>query len=783
MKNPLMKRIPRELTGDWSKYLIVFLFLTLTIGFISGFLVAGDSMIIAYNNSFKDYNIEYGHFSLDEEIHQSFKKKLTQYGVSIEDMYYADLPIVRKKEINGSTEGTIRIYKDRKGMNRICVMKGKMPKKENEIAIDRMFADNNRLSIGDTVTVDQKKYKITALVALSDYSALYKDNSEMMFDSIAFSVGIVTDQAFHDIDASKLTYNYSWQYDEEPKDEEAETKCADTFMEHLYEETQAADIEIKDYLPRYANQAIQFTGDDMGGDRGMIIVLLYILIIMIGFVFSITIRHTIVKEATVIGTLRASGYTKGELLLHYLIPPVVITVVAALIGNVLGYSWFKNMVADMYYGSYSLPTYVTIWNADAFVLTTVVPAIMMLILNVIVIANSLKLSPLRFIRRDLSRRQRKKAVKLPHFRFLSRFRIRVILQNIPNYLILLFGIWFSSILLFFGCLMKPLLLETSDTMVDSMFAKYQYMLTTQIETKDPDAERFTMASYTYIGKTRTEDVTFYGVQKNSRYITYKIPSDGILISSMLADKYELKVGDTIRFKETYDTKEYQFKVKGIADYSASLAVFMNNKLMTKTFGFHKDTALSYLSDPELLVEKLGSPDTSEYYNGYMCNKKIKDIPDKYISTCITKSDITKMADQLMHSMGSVFGMIKYFALILAALLIYLLTKIVLEKNTVPISLCKILGYDNTEIARLYLVSTTWVVVGSVIFSLALAGMMMKGIFRIFLMDYNGWITVHIPMYLYPVMFVMMMAAYLVVALLQFRKIKKIPMDQALKNVE
>ena len=39
------------------------------------------------------------------------------------------------------------------------------------------------------------------------------------------------------------------------------------------------------------------------------------------------------------------------------------------------------------------------------------------------------------------------------------------------------------------------------------------------------------------------------------------------------------------------------------------------------------------------------------------------------------------------------------------------------------------------------------------------------------------------LYLYPIMFAMMMAAYLVVALLQFRKIKKIPMDQALKNVE
>lgn len=33
------------------------------------------------------------------------------------------------------------------------------------------------------------------------------------------------------------------------------------------------------------------------------------------------------------------------------------------------------------------------------------------------------------------------------------------------------------------------------------------------------------------------------------------------------------------------------------------------------------------------------------------------------------------------------------------------------------------------------------------------------------------------------MFLIIMATYVVVALLQFRKIKKIPMDQALKNVE
>ena len=45
VRNPLIKRIPKELIGDWKKYLVVFLFLVLTIGFVSGMYVAKESML------------------------------------------------------------------------------------------------------------------------------------------------------------------------------------------------------------------------------------------------------------------------------------------------------------------------------------------------------------------------------------------------------------------------------------------------------------------------------------------------------------------------------------------------------------------------------------------------------------------------------------------------------------------------------------------------------------------------------------------------------------------
>ena len=42
MKNPLRKRLLRELKNDIGKYLVIFLFMTATIGFVSGFLVADE---------------------------------------------------------------------------------------------------------------------------------------------------------------------------------------------------------------------------------------------------------------------------------------------------------------------------------------------------------------------------------------------------------------------------------------------------------------------------------------------------------------------------------------------------------------------------------------------------------------------------------------------------------------------------------------------------------------------------------------------------------------------
>ena len=755
MKNPLRKRLPRELKGELGKYLVVFILMVLTIGMVSGFLVADGSMIVAYNDGFEKYNIENGNFRTNQQIYKSQKEEIQNLGIKLYENFYIEEPLD-----NGST---MRFFKNRTEINGVCLMKGELPKATGEIAIDRMYADNNDLKVGDTLKSQNGKqtWKITGLVALSDYSCLFQNNNDSMFDSVKFGVSVVTPEEFDTLDQDKLQYNYSWIYDKQPKTEKEEKDVSEELMENIGE-----IVTLEAFVPRYLNQAITFTGDDMGSDKAMMIILLYIVIVIMAFVFGITISNTIRRESGVIGTLRASGYTRRELIRHYMALPVLVTLVGALVGNILGYTVFKNVCAGMYYGSYSLPTYVTVWSAEAFLLTTVVPVIIMLVVNYGVLRHKLRLSPLKFLRRDLSGRKRKKAIYLsPVIKIFSRFRLRVIFQNMSNYLVLFIGIIFANLLLMFGLLLPSALSHYQVEIQNNMLAKYQYMLSMPVsvmggsnklesmldmllfahdaETDNEDAEEFSAYSLnTLPTKYKSEEVTLYGVHDDSKYIDEDF-SDGVYISKAYADKFLLKPGDSITLKEKYEDDEYTFKISGIYDYNGSLCIFMPQEELNQTFDLGDD-----------------------YFSGYFSNSEITDIDSSYIGSVIDLDALTKISRQLSVSMGSMMGMVNLFAVAIYMILIYLLSKIIIEKNAQSISMTKILGYTNGEISRLYILSTSIVIVLCLLISLPIETTIMEVLFReMMLQSISGWIALWIDPMIYVQMFVIGLVTYAVVALL------------------
>lgn len=785
--NPLIKRIPKELIGDWKKYLIVFAFLVLTIGFVSGMYVANESMMKAADESVTKYEREDGHFEWSEKADSDLIKDVEsgeQVDMSAitgkEEEDASDVPVIiyenffrNEKEDNnndGKNDGTVRVFAKTDNINLACVLDGRLPENENEIAVDRMHADNVDMKVGDTIRVGGEKFEVVGLIAYVNYSTLHEKTTDLIFDAIKFDVAMVTDEGFDRLGES-IHYAYAWKYKDAPADEKEEKALSDDFRKVLAAQTMLHGNELKDYVPSYGNPAINFATDDMGSDMSMGGVILDILIIIIAFIFGVTISNTISKESSTIGTLRASGYTRGELVRHYLSMPVIVTFLAAIVGNILGYTVFKNVVVGMYYNSYSLPTYETVWNPDAFVKTTVVPIILMFVVNLIVIVRMLRHTPLQFLRHDLKKSKRKKAIRLPHWKFMSRFRVRIMFQNISNYLILFVGICFIMVMLAMAVGMPDTLTYYQKHASNLMFTKYQYVLKTYqnadgsiVTTDNEDAEMFAMKSLVKRSDALDEEISTYGVVDDSQYIKISdlesLEKNEVYISNSYADKYGIVIGDTIKLEEKYTDDTYNFKVCGIYDKCQSIAVFMPIDQYREVFDLDDDA-----------------------FSGFFSDAKITDIDSDMIASTITKRDITKMCDQLDHSMGSYMQYFQVLCILLSMAMIYLLTKLIIEKNENAISMTKILGYENREIASLYLLSTTIVMLVIDVFTVAVGVWVMNFAWKEILMTYSGWFSFHMETISYVKMFAFVLIGYVIVMILDFQRIKKIPMDQALKNVE
>ena len=897
MRNPLIKRIPRELRSDWHKYFVIIVFMVIMIGVISGMYVGHDSMLAAVYAGREELNLEDGSFELskrasqelldgissgeradvrtyyidkanneaDKKVAEAIEEKLNEqvteaieegvrtqcaaYGITDEKMiqeqidkaikksfdtaleeakkspeyktaceeayskahdeviktvdeewdevseryslndsdyfpvpvkiyehFYRDVP--EDFDNDGEEDATVRVFKSDSEVDMASFNEGRAPENDHEIAIDRMHADNVGIKIGDTITLGGKDFEVVGLLSYVNYLTLHESNTDLMFDAFGFDVGMVTPEGFAKL-TSRIHYSYAYKYATQPESKIEQAEFSENFLKALITQTLVYENEIEDYLPEYLRQASNFAISDIEGDSAGTSILCYILIGVIAFIFAIIISNTIDKEASVIGTLRASGYSRTELVIHYMSMPVIVTFLGAIIGNVLGYTVFKNMAVFLYYNSYSLPTCQAVWSTTALIKTTVIPLFLMFFINLFVIVKKMQLSPLRFLRHDLTKSKRTKARRLPKWSFIRRFRLRILFQNMPNYLVLIFGVILIELMLCFAFGLPDSLNHYGQEAPGMMFAEYQYMLMdcldengNAIETSEETAEQFSMTNLLYPKKKSTiregmgsggdESVTVYGIAKDSKYISLESEgADGdVYISSAFANKFGLSKGQKITLNAEYENKTYSFDVIGLVDYDGGIAVFMNADSFNRIF--EKD---------------------ADEFSGFFSGNEITDIDDQNIATVITSEDIIKVTNQLMHSMGGFMDIFKYALIVLAASLIYLLAKIIIERNENSISMVKILGFKDSEIGALYIVPTAIVVVLFSIISFVIGYYLMIWIFHAFMIQMDGYFAFFMKPSSMVMSVVYLLIGYAFVSVVDFARIRRIPLDVALKNIE
>ena len=469
---PLAKRLPRELRRNIGKYLGIFLLMCGSIALTSGFLLAAHSIGCLIDDMRDAYTIEDGRVTTSFEATDNQLKAAEGAaddagGVTLYKNFSIDA-IIKKTSGDDGTKRTLRTYAHRTKVDIASYCEGKEPKTDGEVAIDRVFATNNDLAVGDKVELEGRTYTICGIMTQPDSQALFLNNSDFTVNTITYGVASFT---FADRDLSTAD----------------RTDAEQDMVEALTD----ADARVDDLIDADSNQGIGYARDDVDGDSMMWMTLLDIIIVIMAFVFVVLTDATIEEESAIIGTLLASGYRRREIVLHYLALPAIVGVVAALLGTALGIAFFTEPMRSLYYGSYSLPPFQVYWSWEIFVKCAVVPAVALILITLVGLLRKMGKTPLQFLRHEASGKSgTKRGLQLPErMGFVSRFRLRIFLRNLGNFATLFVGIAFASLLLLFGLAILPTMTHYADNLETSLVAEHQYTLKAPLELEGTAEER------------------------------------------------------------------------------------------------------------------------------------------------------------------------------------------------------------------------------------------------------------------------------------------------------
>lgn len=747
MRNPLHKTLKKEFLRNRSRYISLSLVLILMIGVVTGFLSVAYSakeLLIKDQISSK---VEDGQLALRDRMDVKTKTKLEALGLKVYEQFYTEQSVSR--------DTMVRVYRKRFDINRATLHEGRMPNKQTEIALDRLFALKNGYNIRDTIRMSGKSMTITGLISVPDYTSLIQKNSDMMMDPIHFGIAIVTDTGFQTLSTDRMVYSYSYYLDDRELNDFQKQKRADDIQEICIRE----GAVLENLLTAQMNQAISFLPNDMGSDIPMVQTLLYIILMILAFIFVVISQTMIEEQASVIGTQLASGYTRRELLQHYMMLPTILIIVSAGIGNLIGYTLFPNLFTDMYYSNYCLPplSIQPVW--EALLSTTVMPFIFMMLILYVLLKRRLRLSPLRFLRKDLRRHRQRRYIPLHGSSFFQRFRIRIILQNKGSYLVLFLGIIFASFLLMFALILTPSMEQYIRNLEADTRCDYQYLLKAPVQA---DGEKVTLTSLKayYVGGDLDLDVTLYGLGPNSGYYTdMTLSSDpkSIVISSDFASKMSLQVGDAITLRNPYRDKAYSFTIQDIYPYNAGFSAYMPRNQLNQLL--HEDHT---------------------YFNGYLSNQPL-DIEEAYVQSVVTRSDLVKINEQMTQAFSQLLPVLTSVSIAIYLVVLYILTRLVTDRNAISMSFLKVMGYTAKEIRSLYLHATSLVVLASLTAALPLCNIALRYLMKFAFMKFTGNLSVYIPGYVYFLVFVTGGVAYLFIKALLTRRIEQMELGYALKE--
>ncbi|MFV0361503.1 MAG: FtsX-like permease family protein [Suipraeoptans sp.] len=745
----LYKRIFRELKKEFFIYFSIAVIITLGLGTVLGGNAGDDSMIAEIEKYYDENNLENGSFSVLSKLTQDELNKLEDKNIIIEESTYYDVELQKT---------TLRIFENRENINIPKAEIGELPKDAESIFLEKHYAKHHEIEVDDSIEMGEKEYKVCGIGTIPDYLFVLQNVTDMMSNTDKFSVAILNEEGIRDIqeeasliESSSIVYSFILP----------DNMSASSLKSYIEEET---DIMMLSFQDGETNPRMWAYEDDFAMVKRATFVFAFIFLVLMAYIICVFTQNRVEKEREIIGTLYALGYKKYEITRYYLALPTLASLVGGVGSLLIGHFLFARMLTQDSINLYSVPDFVISTPIYIIAFGIIVPSLIMFLVGWIVLGHKLSGKPLQMIRGH-AKQGWLLQLEMKGIGFINRYRIRQFIRELSANLVLIVGVFVATILLMLGVSIRGTITNYGDHVTNYVPYRYLNILATEPEKVPDDTEKIYVKNFkSFFSLANSDlDIIMFGIPNESDYFKFanECKEDKtIVISSAVAKKYGLGIGDEIELYSISNDKYYDFEISSVTNYTNGLHIFMNINSMSETF-----------------------TDETSYSSALISYDKLKNKEQYNVISTIEASEYKSSTDTMLDSLYLFIIALVGSAAAIFILVIYLMLKFMVDKATFSISMLKIVGYHNKEVYKIYLGGELFTVYFAVAISIFLGRHIIELLLTFLTSGYSAYLTMHISNTDYIIMIAFIVIICTLTHIIHCRTINKVSYNEVLRNKE
>ena len=550
---------------------------------------------------------------------------------------------------------------------------------ESGVWLDKRFADEKDLGIGDEITFEFENFNITKEIKGLGYSPeyIYESSPNSLtpdFSQIGFAY--MSYKAFPvDLNYNTLLVKYN--------------KSDDDFKDKLDDSIDYLSFTKKDDQISVAKFADEMVQHKMIGD---VFPIVFILVTFLTLLTTMT--RIVTHQRTQIGILKAVGYSDKSIMLHYISYGFFPVLIGAFLGLVTGPMIIPRMFYPTMSATYSMPS----WN-PGFDMSFVYIAALLVILSIFVTYLSCR----RISKENPANTLRPKAPNMSssgvveksklwsHLNFNLRWNWRDARGNKFRALMTIVGVMGCVALLIAAFGMNDSMNELEHWEYDDISHFESKLLLSNdanpIEVDDILNETngsYIMQQSIEIKANDLEDMVVLLASNNTDLISYtdsnknpiEIDEGDVSISTKLADKFNLTIGDKIKWHIVGNDKWVSSKIGQIHAEPISQGLIMSPDTL-------EDQGLNFTPTNILTKEKFDDDSDS-------------------IKSVSTIGEMKKSWDKVTQAVMMMVSVVTFVAVALAILVVYNLGILSFTEMEREIATLKVLGFKTRVLRKLLL---------------------------------------------------------------------------------